>query len=597
MNHFTLRAQFPNSAPLISGAALTPFGFHSSHAAHGDRPYLPATALRGSMRETLEAVLRGSGEHRACSGGDGVDPTASERAATPCALGSDGGPCLTCRLFGTRRGQIGDGERAFSGLVLGDARLDGEAAWATRPSVALSRPSRSAAEHHLRMQRVPDATGEQPLLFVAEGWLRDPALQPYLEAAVRATAHIGSGRSRGLARVELSVQWHRATPAPVVVSTSDVRIRIELTSPALIGASFIDANFRETRPDLPGSAVRGGVGFALRELLDDLDGDRAAQELLDAARGAQFGFCYLVDSKATPPHALSGPLPITAAACKRRPSEHGIVDTLLDRLALQHANSSEEAERVLRDTATKCTVCKESLHGAPGTRGCAERPPTQSIVRVAMDRTRQSARDGQLFAQVLLAPGVTLEGTIRNIPASGQAHLANALGSNILSFGRGRSSGWGRARITVQAAPVLPSIKDRAAAFDRALRKRLDRAKLSTEGVGRLVAVTLHSPLWPALGDPDGAQALCEALDADCFLAARRFSREGAWDQRRGELQSTLATSAGGVFVFELRKATWSDSINRLDALERDGIGQRREQGFGQLLCFDPHFLIASQNG
>jgi hypothetical protein len=218
-----------------------------------------------------------------------------------------------------------------------------------------------------------------------------------------------------------------------------------------------------------------------------------------------------------------------------------------------------------------------------------------------MDRTRQSARDGHLFSQVLLVPGATFVGTIRNIPPQGRQRLLQALGSSIVSFGRGRSAGWGQACIAVEPATARASLEERATAFDRALRARLDRAGLRSDRVGRLVPVTLLSPLWPVdAGNPDedGRLELCEAVaPAACMLAARRFVREGAWDQRTGTMATFRATAAGGVFVLELDQATWRDLVDRLVLLEQQGIGHRRDQGYGQVLCFDPLFTVSQQNG
>jgi CRISPR/Cas system CSM-associated protein Csm3 (group 7 of RAMP superfamily) len=74
MKPFELVLTFPTGGVLIGGYSAVPDGMHASHAVdrHG-RPMLPATALRGALRETLEALLRGAGEP-ACAGGDGVDP-------------------------------------------------------------------------------------------------------------------------------------------------------------------------------------------------------------------------------------------------------------------------------------------------------------------------------------------------------------------------------------------------------------------------------------------------------------------------------------------------------------------------------------------
>ncbi|HEX3757833.1 MAG TPA: RAMP superfamily CRISPR-associated protein [Kofleriaceae bacterium] len=632
MRAFDLIVRFPGGGPLIGGAAVTPPGFHASHARLRDRepndgkpgddepyegkPYLPATALRGALRESFEALLRGTGEHRACAGGDGIDPEpgdpdagAAAGAARACTLGGDGTPCLACRLFGTQRASIGCTERAFSGLVLGDAALVGSHRWTARPSVALARASRSAADQQLVFRRIPEATGDGPLTFRAEGRVNEASLEPYFDAAARATTHLGAGRSRGLARVKVAVEWHDAPPASkppaLPASSGDVRIRVTLRAPALIGASIIDANYRETRHEIPGAAVRGAIGFALRALVPDADRDPATQDLLDAERGARFGFLYpagpMRDERKD---RISGPMPITATWCKGDPWNHGVRDTLFDRLALLHAASAAEAERVARPAAMPCPRCDRPMRTAHRSRLASAPVETRTIVRVAMDRARQSARDGQLFSQVLLAPGTVLEGTIRGIPTHSRSRLAQALGSGIVSFGRGPSAGWGQACIDIESARPLPSIADRAAAFDRALRDRLQAAGLTSDRIGRLVPVTLWSPLWPSDPDrdptdaEDGARELCAAVGAaGCYLAARRFARDGAWDQRTGKMSTFRATAAGGVFVLELAQATWRDVVPRLEALERDGVGQRRDQGFGQVLCFDPHFRISSQNG
>jgi CRISPR-associated protein Csx10 len=643
MRSFELQVCFPGGGPSIGGAATLPYGFHASHAELPDgKPYLPATALRGALRDSLEALLRGTGQG-ACEGGTGTDPdlatsdAETERGADRrCFLGDDGGPCIACRVFGGGRSKIEKDERAFSALVLGDAMLVGAHQWLARPSVAVSRSSRSAADKQLVLRRIPDGS-DGKLTFTACGRLNDAVLETYLEAAVRATTHVGASRSRGLAHVEIAIAWQDASPARAPSSSlerdsswlgeasapagtaslplgrsEELRLRVTLTSPALVGASVIDGNYRETRHEIPGSTVRGAIGFALRELVDDADHDTAAQDLLDPERGARFGFLYPADlAPGADADRISGPLPITAAWCKTRQREHGVVDTLIDRLALLHAASAAEAERAApRSGGTTCrhAGCDQPLRGAHGSRRASRKVDTRTIVRVAMDRARQSARDGQLFSQVLLAPGITFEGTVRGIPPQSRARLAQALDSGIVSFGRGRSAGWGRARIEVEPARALPSIAKRAEAFDRALRGRLAAAGLTSERVGRLVPVTLISPLWPSGGarDPgdcddradDGGDDLCAATGAArCFLAARRFARDGTWDQRTGEMVTFQATAAGGVFVLELEQSTWRDVVRQLDAVERNGVGQRRDQGYGQVVCFDPHFLISSQNG
>jgi CRISPR-associated protein Csx10 len=115
--------------------------------------------------------------------------------------------------------------------------------------------------------------------------------------------------------------------------------------------------------------------------------------------------------------------------------------------------------------------------------------------------------------------------------------------------------------------------------------------KLPTARIGSLVPVTLLSPLW--LPDQENGETLiARALGANSyFLEARRFARDGAWDQRRGAMQSCWTIAAGAVFVVELSGQTWRDAVERLQALEREGVGERRYQGYGQVICFDPHII------
>lgn len=591
MKRFDLLLRFPTGGVLVGGYSAIPDGMHATHASDNhQRPLIPATALRGALRETLEALLRGAGEP-ACSGGDGVAPTrdAQTAAAVPCTL--DGGNrCKACRVFGTRREVLGSGERGFSAVLLGAAHAEGAVGWSVRPGVGIERHKRSAGDKRLFMQRVPALPDQR---FVAQGRLLEPALEAYLSAAVRATKHIGAGRSRGLARVEMELVWHEAAAkSPVTLpADGDIQVRVKLLAPASIGAPVVHQNLRATREEIPGAALRGAIGFALAEVLDNPDGDESFNALV-AEDGASFGFLYPVDAEA-PAAGPSGPLPITASACKRHGREHGVVDTLLDRLAVSLIAGTDQVGAVERGTLSECR-CGQPLRALSGWRKRTAAIPTRTVTRAAMDRRQASARNEQLFTQVLIEEGTVFEGVIRNAPERGRAHLARALALP-LSLGRGRASGWGRVEMEALEPVAHAPLAQRAAAFDGALRQRLEDVKLSMDLVGRLVPVTLLSPLVTE-GDDKGEELLLRALEGtSCVLKARRFSREGGWDQRGGGMQPVLATAPGGVFVIDLGPGrTWRDVLLLLARLEQHGLGQRRHQGYGQVITFDPVFLQRS---
>jgi CRISPR/Cas system CSM-associated protein Csm3 (group 7 of RAMP superfamily) len=610
MRSFDLLLRFPGGGPLIGGQTAHAAGAHAVHTRDRlGQPVVPSTAIRGALRESLEALLRGTGKP-ACMGGDGhlhddvVHAQAPPTEREACII-DGGGRCLPCRLFGSSRDRLDPGETASSGLVLADARLDTEhAGWYTRSGVAIERARRSAHDKALVFQRVPAG---RDLCFVAEGRLRAPELAYALEAAARATTHIGASRSRGLGHVEITMRWHdagataaspSATKSPSLLPAhGDLYLRVTLEAPASFGVAVVERNFRDTRHDVPGSAVRGAVGFALAELVADVNQDPAFLALVDPERGAHFGFLQLVQESTTSEigHGV-GALPITAATCKVARRDHGVSDTLLDRLVLTQACSTEEATRVPAWARQRCPVCQSPLRGASGSRRSADTPRTRVVTRVAMDRTRGSGRNEYLFTEMLLEAGTRFEGFVRNVPPEGRARLAQALGSGIVSLGRGRAMGWGRIRLDVQSAdqamPRLP-LAERRASFVRVLSARLVAAKFSDDLARRLVPVTLLSPL--DAGDDDGERTLTEALGGlGCAFKARRFTREGGWDlSRTGKgMQPVLATAAGGVFVIELAEDTSGPDITaRIEYVEQHGVGNRRHQGFGQVLCFDPFHL------
>lgn len=588
MRSFKLTLQFPAGSVMIGGYSEVPEGLHGAHAQDGkQRPILPATAIRGALRESLEAMLRGA-DIPACAAGTGLPPESAQDGTSsprPCIV-HDGARCIACRLFGTQRAAIDEGERRFSGLVLGDARSTSEGnAWANQPGVSISRRARSAENNRLFLRRVP--TPSRTLQFVAEGRVLDPELERYFEAALRGTTHLGSGRSRGMARVEMSLQWlekeepqHIALPAE-----GDVFLRVELLAPASIGVPMATDGLRDTRLEIPGAALRGAVGFALAEALPDPT-DPAFQELV-AEDGAHFGFLYPVDDSSG---GSSAPLPITAVACKYHRRDHGVVDTLLDRIAAQHIEKAAQVDAVDKSSLSRCEAqdCNGPLRGISGGRRKRAAVSTRTVTRLSMDRARSSARDGQLFTQVLLVEGTALEGTIRNIPPDARDRLALAL-AQPLSLGRGRVSGWGQVKVQASGVPRQKTLEERGRAFDEALKRRLDKAGLPAHRVGRLLPITLLSPLIASAEDDDGSIEMQRALEAaGCFLKARRFCREGGWDQRKGKMEPALATAAGGVFVLELGEGrTWKQVLPLLERIERLGVGQRRHQGFGHVVCFD----------
>jgi len=145
----------------------------------GGKPVVPATSIKGWLRESAERVLRGFGQ-AACD---------ASQPSTIC------GRCLVCQVFGS--------PYAKSPLRFEDAVLD-EAITDTRIGVSLSRYRRTAYEEQLFTMEVAwskTLTTKVSGLFTS----RDKSIQAValLWVAAKAGWALGAARSRGMGWVKL----------------------------------------------------------------------------------------------------------------------------------------------------------------------------------------------------------------------------------------------------------------------------------------------------------------------------------------------------------------------------------------------------------
>lgn len=604
--HFTMKVRCPRGTIAIGGYSPVPEELDAVHARDRDgAPLLPSTALRGGLRESFEALLRGAG-FRACRGGDGVDPrdqpsTGEAKSPEPCTL-EQGGPCKACQLFGTQRASSGPNAIPFGALVLGDALAHPETAhpWSITHGVSIERQRRSAADGRLFNRETP-APGVD-LVFVAEGRVLDPTMADELEAAVALTKHIGSNVSRGLGRVDIELDW-RAARLSDEVTMDDLgrQVVVTLRQPACIGALFSDENLLRTRTEIPGSTIRGAVGWAIAERLRAAgktpSEDAEFEALVAEEDGAIFDFLYACDD---PVDGVAGPWPLTRRRCKHEMPEspHPRSDVLFERIAMQLVETGEEAQRVASDATNRrrCSVCDAPMKRDGGLRGRRRGVKTRIITRSARDGRRRSVRGGLLFSNQVIEAGTQFVGSIRRLPEKTGARLSEGLAAP-LSFGRGRSHGWGRAEVRVEPLPTLPPVAARGDAFQAALAGYLAQVNLSRQlKLDHVVALTVLSPLLPEPGDAgetDDADddTIRAALGGDARLItkARRFGVESAWDQRHGVQDRRRSVVGGSVYVFELTRP-WREQKDQLAALERTGIGAGRCRGHGRVLFFDTAF-------
>lgn len=631
MRHYKLKITCPQGVLLVGGHQAAAQGETAAHALDDrGRPIIPASALRGALRQSLEVWLRGmNGTDNAldlnepiCQAGlppEGKLLGPGEAIERACKL------CWVCRLFGGAGEKIPDGEVRYSPLIVEDASLclPHEVNWCTRHGNAVNRSRRSVQENLLYTQRVARLAPNAQ--FEANVWLSETETRPslnyksaklslhdLLNGATRATTHLGAGRSRGLGRVDMDLRSVSMPNTPnglkVSPNTTSLSLTFTLKTQACIASPISRNNVTDTRDEVPGATIRGAVGFALAEQLGKSLKQSDLDTILHGESGILFDFAYPVDGNGS---TNASPVPLTALTCKSKRRDHGLIDDLVPRI-LSAAGTSVCGHK----------DCDAPLTPATGYRGLRGGLRKRDLTRTAINRSRDSARESALFTQTLLLPGARFEGSLRNISAGDATRICKAL-SGSLTIGKGRSRGWGQVEVTVTVAPPCTAIKKRVEAFLTAL----GDADSSAADLGhRLIVFTAQSPVVPCNRSPDRAkigdgspselpgmsdllrqlQALSPELSTQIkpLLVVQRYGLDGVWVQRNAspkdrEDRRMQIVVAGSIFVLELQSGINTDThvLKVLAELEDRGIGRRQTQGFGRIMAFDPIHNIFRLDG
>lgn len=407
------------------------------------RPLIPASALRGALRMTLERLLRGrDGADAAC----GANPRESTAPKPPCS-------CPTCRLFGQEGHGIG-------ALRLEDAVLadDHQAAVSVRPQVAVSRRSGAAVEGHLAFLEPATGAHADGLLFTARAHLAAQGPQydraalerdaENLRAACAALSALGGGKARGFGWVECSLVESDSPSKPSVPTgvrgarSDALTLTFEARAPLHFGQGRPLGSFLPTRSWAPGSTVRGAVAFALLERgLCNPDDERFQTLVTPSAEGPSFGAARARGDRAS------------ATRRKCRPYDH-VFDDLLGEL-VRRAAGDRGIALALRPGGScpepGCTATKIQpwswVKSAP-------RLDRRVRTRTAINRQTGTSMDQKLYsievieARTATAPGgngqpLVLEAEIRGLDPGSSELLALLEGCEIWLGGR-RSRGMGR---------------------------------------------------------------------------------------------------------------------------------------------------------
>jgi CRISPR-associated protein Csx10 len=409
-----------------------------------------------------------------------------------------------------------------------------------------------------------------------------------------------------------------------------VEIRITAESPISLGTTkAYGGTLIESGRYITGGHLRGALG-SIRQYVA-----ASEQHEIDLLLGApgqpgiNFPNCYPIKSR----DGSAYPLPLTAHSCKRASGfkvddkdNHGVADTLLLQLSYDRVgaeggkwpiplpfkfrcdecgNRTEPYEKVAeRWGVGKYTMSEVSLHRQ---------------TRVAINRKRLTAEQSQLYSVQAIDEGSIFVGAAD--VEDGRIELFSKWLEKIERIGGRTSRGFGRVSVNASGSTVHENVRGRLADFNDKYSEIEDSlcgiaGEVTVADKHRLFSVNLRSDALlrtleglpslefneEMLGDAlsrivNGQQPdeLLKRLNLRLIAQYTQPTQVSGWQTAwRLPKEVLLASRMGGLYVFSANAIDADDYdslIAMLEKLQAEGIGEMREDGYGQITICDQFHL------
>jgi len=392
-----------------------------------------------------------------------------------------------------------------------------------------------------------------------------------------------------------------------------IYIRIRNLQPICVGTERTQGTIRRTRECIPGTALRGALAARLRMVRPSISDQDFARIIL--APGARFGNLYPLP----PRRDKSLPLPTTARSCKlypgfipRRPKAgqpppHGVRDLLFPYLRYRLASEAEKKD-LIPDPYCRHDTCGLPLEPFTGFYSgiragdyVVAEVKRRQVMQTAIDPHRETAHPANLYTIEVLEEGLQFAGYFALGEAADEAEFCKSVCSqgDTLRLGYGRTRGLGLAEVldcrVEEPSLWVDDLSTRLQRFNEMVRARQCAVPGHT-----LFALTLLSdaiildPFFRHQGRLDGPTLAREIhphlTNAELLLSFASTRLLSGWSSpHRLPLPEDLAITAGSVFVFKT-PLTQDVLVHIFEEteLERCGIGERRAEGFGQVVVCHP---------
>jgi len=296
-------------------------------------------------------------------------------------------------------------------------------------------------------------------------------------------------------------------------------------------------------------------------------------------------------------------LPATAQACKR----HGLKHRQSFRDALLDVWSASGDDR-------KCPECGESLDRVSGYLGHLDpvkpiSPSSRLRVSTAIERSTGTVAREMLFTQhTLVGQGASdarepllFKGTVRLTDPALQNELAHLLQAFPLFLGAGRSRGLGQVEVkTWSEAPATEPLAERYQQFNAAVQRAGGDASKRYFSLTLLSHLALRDELLrPVLGEispqhfglPEGVTWVRYPGSDQPVLFLSAITVPG-WNAAMGlPKPDTVALARGSVLLGQCDAGQEQAVVTRLEQIEAEGVGERRDEGFGRVaVCYPIHY-------
>ena len=396
-----------------------------------------------------------------------------------------------------------------------------------------------------------------------------------------------------------------------------VWLKITPEEPLVLGSVRPDAQFLATRTYIPGRLLRGAWAEWLK-----MQGAED-EDILAQVKELRIWNFYPAMKEGQLLYTL--PLPLTAMTCKHEPGfrsafrpdhrGHGVVDTLLPQLAYHLLR--EAGAQMTAPFALTCVQCDGRMELAEGFYGVYQahdrvgyeqfRPRYHAQTKVALSRFRRASHFQMLYtvnALSTMAPALLDKNGHKKVMFLGRVYgdgealqeLKRAL--NHVAIGALHTRGYGRVHVEEADPPQWPGLKERIKTFNRILAglwqdlKRLAATpdELPEKPDGLYFSVDLLSPgVFVNHGLPELVPELrINGRALRPIWWATRPEMASGWSTAWGLPKPTnLAARMGSVYVYR-----WEGSLDELlpalQILEAEGLGLRRDEGFGEILVCHP---------